>query len=458
VNPRPPFHLPTNRREVVQLLSTLLGASATLPLAACSSGNKGKAGTNSGSTSGTSEDIEDEVVPPPRFDAAALSDAMGLVLAAIPVDIDVDALLVGVQEEVDAVHEAGLINTAAWMTATVDEVVIDTMGAFGAAFPANGPLEDADRKAISEELVGSLTSGCATLHAGLPAVTEELQAAFGTDTVAADTGTAAALGEFETGMREWLHAQETGEGNLSGQLGANSMLYKMQEARVQASTAQSIASTSQELTDALDILGVASGTSASSRHARTRTWRRSATAPPPPDSITDFCSTFESVAFVVDLAIDIRQAFKASAAAATKASENYWKWLAEIPEESAHLRDRYWSWVAAELSEEVVETATGKLESAARGAIVTELSEEECDFMSAILLTVFFIIDMVLLILAFAKLLTPLFEALALAGGGLYALLMVVLLVALLYFMLKVFCSAIKLKPALDTFAGVCAP
>jgi|GEM_PF-4245409 len=452
-----------SRRDLMEVVTALLGSSVFVPLAACSSDNKGKTGT---ANTGTTHDGTTEPVPPPQFDAAALSDAIGLALAAMPVDTDVDALLTGAQEQIDTLHEAGLVETAAWVTTALDDVVTETMGAFGAAFPANGPLSAEDSKAIADDLVAAISSGSATLSAGLAAATAELRDTIGSDTVSPLPEVAAELAESEVEIRQWMHAFDVGEGGLSSQSGALGMLHKLQQSRAQNSVEQSLSTTSDTLQAALDIFAEAEG---AARRMAGRTpstggrsaWRAFAEGrpPAPPDALTDFCDVYSSITFVVDLALSFRSLFRAGAGAMSDAGQRFYEMLAELPDEAAYLTERYWRWVADDIGEEVVAQATDKLKAQAQGEVVSELSEQECDTIAAFLLTVFFIIDFVLWMIAFVAAISWVATLLgATPSGGLIALVIVLLLLVIIYFVLQMVCAVVTLKPSLDTLAGNCSP
>lgn len=462
-----------SRRDLMEILSAILGSAAFVPIAGCSSSNNKAAKGTPSSPDGTTDDTDDTdetdpLGPAPQFDAAAVSDALGLALAAVPIEVDVDTLLTGAQAEIEALHEAGLTETAAWTTTAIDELFTQTLGAFGAALPENGPLDSDQSKMVADELVTSLTAACTNLSGGLAAVTEELRTTAGTDTVAPVDEVVSAFGEHEVSLRKWMHTQSAGEGNLSGQTVANHAIHDFQKARIRASTNQSLTQVSDGLGAALDVLATAATTAAAGRSARRFKvpthpyWRSRMTSPPPPDDITDFCDTFSAITFLIDMTLGLKGIIQVADTATTAATQRFVDFLDEVEdygEEAQYLLSRYWSWVAADVGEEVVGQVQGQIESRVQGAIESELSEQECDFLAAMLLTCFFILSVVAWFIAFIEAITWVAGLLgATPTGGMIALLIIVLLVVIIYFVLQMVCSVVSLLTTLETMFTDCTP
>ncbi len=457
-----------SRRNLMELLGAVLGSTAFVPLAGCSTSKSKSTTATAPAEDGTTPPGEgpDLPVPPPEFDVAALSDALGLALAAMPVDADVDALMAGAQEQINALHEAGLTETAAWTTTAIDSVVTGILGGFGAAFPENGPLDAEQSKQVADDLLASLSTGCASLSGNIDAVAEEMRTYLGTDTVEPVPEVALELGQQEVALRQWMHKQSAEGGNLSGQSLSQSAIRELQRARVRASTNQSITQMTEGLTAAMGVLasGGESGTTARraalGRSPERPFWRTRVGAPPPPDDISDFCDTFTAITFIVDMTLGLKGLIQAGDAAANAAAQRFTEFLDEVDDigsDAQYLLDRYWTWVAADVSEEVVAQATAKLQSQAEGAIVAELQEEECNFFAAVLLTCFFILSLVAWFSAFIGAITKIAVLIgATPSGGLIALLFILMIVAILYFVLQMVCMVATLKPTLDALFGTC--
>ena len=94
-----------------------------------------------------------------------------------------------------------------------------------------------------------------------------------------------------------------------------------------------------------------------------------------------------------------------------------------------------------------------------QGAIESELSEQECDFLAAMLLTCFFILSVVAWFIAFIEAITWVAGLLgATPTGGMIALLIIVLLVVIIYFVLQMVCSVVSLLTTLETMFTDCTP
>ncbi|HCH66332.1 MAG: hypothetical protein CL927_20615 [Deltaproteobacteria bacterium] len=460
-----------SRRELMEQLSTLLGGAALGPLAACSSTKN----RPSKPVDGT-EAVDEAPTDPPKIDLAATSDALGLALAALPLGTDADALLANVQAEIDALHAAGLTETAQWTATCIDEVFTPMVGNLAGILPVNGSVDEETARRMGRELIDSLRVGMAALSPKLDEVSEELKEALGGDTSDPAPEVTASLAEHEVFLRQWMHSMDAGEGNLSGQAAAMAMMNQMQAARARSASPQSVDGVTAQVKQALGIFGAEEATEATERSAQRAardhtppTWRRQGYEATPPPDLELECNTIQNIFSLVDSTVNLVSTLKNLSAAQRAASSDMWR---------ARASDLDWEVDRADdiflrtLRIEVGGVAQGNLVGALRSLVEGEAQEgwaasieEECNWYAAFFLTILLLWQIAQALMTLMTIITKLGAELALATG-IYApapllagtIIFVIMLSIIVLYVLNIVCMVVDLIPALEAVFLQCEP
>lgn len=453
-----------SRRQMMEQLSTLLGGAALGPLAGCSSSKQSKEGSST-------ETVDDESMDPPKIDMAAMSDALGLALAALPMGTDADALLANVQAEIDALHAAGLTETSQWYAGCIDDVLTPMLGNLAGVLPANGSVDEETAQRMGQELINSLQVGMAALSPKLGEVSEELKGALGGDTSEPSPEVTNSLAEHEVALRQWMHAMEVEDGNLSGQAAAMLLMNQMQGVRAESVKPLSLDETVEQLQAALDNFGLdASAASEGSGAARSVTppsWRRHGYEGPPPPDWEFTCEVVSNITFLIECTMGITAMIKGFNAAK---SEAYGKWVVGILSDLKWEVDRATSvWARTLTLSTIGNNATTAAEFAANRVLSLgndfegEFVEEDCNWYAAFILTIVVMLQIALAFYTMFTIVSKLGAELALATG-LYApapllagaVIWVLMLAIIVLYVLSICCLVTDLLPAIEVLFGEC--
>lgn len=450
-----------SRRQMMEQLSTLLGGAALGPLAGCSSSKQSKEGSST-------ETVDEDSMDPPKIDMAAMSDALGLALAALPMGTDADALLANVQAEIDALHAAGLTETAQWYTSCVDDVFTPMVGNLAAVLPANGSADPETAQSMGRELVNSLEVGMAGLLPKLDEVSEELTGALDGDTSEPSPEAAKSLAEHEVALREWMHAMKAGDGNLSGQAVAMTLVNQMQAVRAKSVEPLSVQDTVEQMKAALGVLGADETTAAGESSTRRKvqeaappTWRRHGYEGAPPPDLELECKVANVIRELLEATINIVGTIQSMSEAARVASQAKWRMRASDLEWEVERADLvYLRTFRIDLTGIVKDDVLAALESLWSGSAQEGWAasvEEECNWYAGFFLTILLLVQIAQALIMMFGIISKLGAQMALATGAYApapllagAIIFILMLAVIMLYVLNVVCMVIELLPALE--------
>ena len=444
-----------SRRQIMEQLSTLLGGAALGPLAGCSSSKQSKEGSST-------ETVEEESMDPPKIDMAAMSDALGLALAALPIEADADALLSGVQAEIDALHEAGLTETASWAAKSIDGIFSPMVGNIAAVLPANGVVDSDTAIELGEGLIGSLQESLADLATNFDDVKTELAAVMTTDDIPPSPEVEQELAVHELAFRKWMHAADTGEGNLSGQAASLAMIRRLQAARVESTKTQSFAELTEQMTYCMDAwaeVGPPRTRRAQESATRGRQgWRQAVDRPPPPPDMEYVCEAAQAIEFFVSASFAVHGALNAVELAYNAA---YSRWLQQIlakidgftwgRDPTEDFRQFLAMNLATRTAKEMAAVVTGLFASTAPGW--SGDPAEDCIWAKGLLWTLLILLEIGVFLYSFVQTLLAVSQLLSLTPSGLTMVFAFLILQAvIIMYVLCIFCAVQKL---MDPFVSV---
>jgi len=380
----------------------------------------------------------------PVLDSDRLTAALTAALAGSPWADRVETLVEGAMAEIDALREAGYDDSADVATYGLNGVIANVAAGIGDSMAVRG-AEDHDFTDLTDSIVTELSASCVAIRASLPGATDEIRGALGGDTVPGNDEVAQTMAEDEAEARRLMF-----ESDSNDQSGLNLLLGQLQFARGDATSGFSLAAAGAELDTVLS--GLASDQQAyrwSSRRMRRMALRPvSPTAPPPPPGpASDACDIWGWVSFFVGWMSALHKA-------GTAAMEKMADVLAEVPEALDWVTTAFPRWLANEFADEAAEQTEDLVVGALTGEL-TEVTEEQCNRIGAFIVVVLWFISLMATIIAFGQAISWLAGATAGFGGGMLALVFVLMLLMILYWCIELMCAVIGILPTLETlFAG----
>jgi hypothetical protein len=381
---------------------------------------------------------------------------------------DVDTLLANVQAEIDALHAAGLTETAQWYVSSVDDIFTPMVGNLAGILPANGSVDEETATSMGRELVNSLQVGMAALLPKLDEVSEELKGALGGDTSEPNPEVTNSLAEHEVAIREWMHAMKIDDGNLSGQAVAMALMNQMQGVRAKSANPQSVDQAVEQMKSALGVLGAADTTAtgdASTRRtasdATLPTWTKHGYDAVPPPDLEYECAVVAQIQGLVESTINIVRLFQNMSTAARTASQKSWRARASDLDFEVERADQiFLRTLRIDLTAVVGEDLYKALESLAQGEAQQGWAasiEEECNWYAGFFLTILLLWQIANAFIAMFGMISSLGTQLAVATGAFAAypllfgtILFVLMLAIIIIYILSIVCMVIKLLPALE--------
>ncbi|MFT5681309.1 MAG: hypothetical protein ACI8RZ_002215 [Myxococcota bacterium] len=421
-----------SRRDTISMLLSAVPSLSLLSLTGC---------TGEPSSS-RSSDTPTDTITRPTLDTNRLTAGLTAVLANSPWADRIETLVAGATAEIAALRAAGYDDTADVATHSLNGVVANVAAGFGENMAARGSSTH-DYTALSEAIISELSASCVAIRASLPAATAEIREALGSDTVPGDADAATSMAADEAELRQQMFDK-----GLSGQGGMNLLLGQMQSTRVGVTAGVSLAASSSDLDAALS--GMASDDDVDSWSARSmRRMPLRPVPPPPPTDISELCDVVAWVGFFTGWMGAIHKAVG-------KTAEKMAQFVDELPEAYAYLKASWTTWLAADLTEEVL----GQTESAVLGAIQGELTEttaEQCNQIAAFIIVVLWFVSIITALIAFAQTITWLAGTVGVfTPGGTIALMLILMLVVIFYYVLEMVCAVIGILPTLNVMFGEC--
>ncbi len=425
------------RREAVTLLLSALPTLSLANLVACQCTTGDPDGDDTDSTGDTPRER-------PELDAERLSAAIASVLAASPWAGRIDELLEGAQAEIAVLRENGLDNAADIATYGMNGILANVSGGIGENMALRGA--NYDYSEICDALIGELGTSCVAMRAVLPDATDEIRGVLGSDTVPAMDEVATTMAEDEATARQLMHERE-----LNDQAQLNFLLGQQQSVRADYTNGFSLAAASAKLDSMLSGLAPDEEVALWMRlpHAAVPLRPIGPPAPPPPPGhVEDNCDIWEWISFFIGW---MKTLHSAGAAATQKMAEV----LDELPEAFEWARDGFNHWLTQAWGDELAEQTKDTIAKKMAGEAVTA-SREQCNWIAAFIVVVLWFATLAATLAAFVGSMSWAAGFMAGASGGLIALVFILMLLIICFYVLEMICAVVDILDTMDQMLTEC--
>jgi hypothetical protein len=128
----------------------------------------------------------------------------------------------------------------------------------------------------------------------------------------------------------------------------------------------------------------------------------------------------------------------------------------ELPEAYDYLKASWKSWLAADLTDAVLEQTESQVINAIKGKATTATAEQ-CNQLAAFIIVVLWFISLITTLIAFAQSISWLAGTLgAFTAGGTVALVFILMLVIILFYVLEMLCAILSILPTVEILFGEC--